>query len=548
VFDSKQNSDEPVLLGARLETASFAAFTQWVLTGPAVIILLFTALNYALPIVTKQDQSFYHEPVLIFALLRQCYQSPFLTAITLIPVLLFCWKFPSIGYQWKKNPSVHSLRWFVVFVCAVLVWRFTTHPFNAVTGQAHHVDRLLLIALLAAVIWRPIAVLPLLLFVHLMIWQFQLEIGPYSWAQQSMPIKVLLMFCAALFWSRLNSRIDAALVVYLVIVVVLGHYWAPGFGKLLLSWWSHGEVHNLLSNTYANGWLGFLSQSEISTIIKGFSQFDEWVVALTLILEIGAVVALLHRRLAIGILTLAILFHTGVFAASGIFFWQWIFVDAALLILIIRRSWQLPAGISMVRGFILSVSLIASSPLWARPVMLAWHDVSINYVYRFNLIDLDGTATAIPPSCFAPFEYPFTQSTFSYLSEVKSLPLTWGASTSLDLAVKLSAAKSEESIAELEQLLGSLWFDADRAELMDKFLMTFYKNTRSVGEKIFWFDMLPAPHQLWTGSCDGVLNKVEAQFIQIDRITSWFDGQNYREFNTKKIRSVNLRPLNGSEK
>ena len=172
--------------------------------------------------------------------------------------------------------------------------------------------------------------------------------------------------------------------------------------------------------------------------------------------------------------------------------------------------------------------------------MLAWHDTPVNYVYRFSLVDEFGKSVEAPPSCFAPFEYPFTQSTFSYLSEDAVLPITWGASNSREVAVALSSATSVAEVKEIELQRGTVQFNSERAEKMDIFLNKFFSSDRDSPTARYWFDYVKSPSQLWTKSCDLELEGGRSDKINIVRVTSWFDGKHYREIDSQLVRVVDL--------
>jgi len=246
------------------------------------------------------------------------------------------WYFRDIWRSWDVLEHGQLIRPFVTLTAAVLAWRFSTYNYNFYFNQGHLLDRLLLIGLVPLIWWRPVFVFPFLLLLCAVIWQFAIPLGQYSWAQQYMPIRLLTLFGATLLLTAITGRRLGNHYVFLACCLVMAHYWVPGVGKLAIDWTSQGHVYNLLPSTYANGWLGFLEPERISAIARAIARLDSLILFFTLLFQLGAIIALWRRQLLIALLCIYPLFHLAIFSLSGIFFWQWIIVEAALAVLVSR--------------------------------------------------------------------------------------------------------------------------------------------------------------------------------------------------------------------
>jgi len=462
-------------------------------------------------------------------------------------LIYFCIKLP-----WKNVCDPH-IRLFVLFVAFILVWRNSTYGYNYLLDASHHADRLLLIVLFLLSIWRP-CFLPLLFPpIWLLQGQFELDFTVYSIAQVSMPIKLLAAFCSVMVFVFLAKRKFNRVYIWLAVVVIMSHYWTAAYAKIVIRWHEFGEIHNLLAASYSGGWLDVFIGERISSVLQSFSKFDKFTVWFTLLFESAVIFALFSRFLLKTLLVLAVVFHIVIFLVSGIFFWQWILINAAFFYLLVyKREKAQPGEHDMSTGIqpaqplfpldlrtkITAAILIILSPQWIGAVRLGWHDSPISYVYEFRAYDSQDNHVVLTPAYFTPFEYPMTLNAIGFIADSKMLPITWGATMDIELAKQLSAVSVEEELDNIIEQHASINYDAAKADRLDKFVVEFVKNKQKNLDRKRWFDYFPAPLYLYTGRSTRQLSDLSIARVQIHRLTSWFDGKTYKRLDDTLVRKI----------
>ncbi len=511
-----------------------------ILVSLTQILLLFMVLDHLLISQTQLTEQGYQQTVLVLALITHHSAHPWLIALIVCAALVILWRYPAFLSPWKNLDSGHLIRLFVVFVAGILAWRFTTYDYNLYYGQAHYLDRILLLALLPLIYWRPLFIFPFIVILSVVIWQFAHPIAPYSWAQQYMPIRLMTLFGSAFIVTCITGKQRTMDFIFLTCCLVISHYWVPGVGKFQLDWFSHGHIYNLLPATYANGWLAFLHPDQLSAITSLVAEFDEVMIAFTLLLEWGALLVLWRKLTLLPFLCAAILFHLGVFFLSGIFFWQWIAIDTALILLLQqiqhRRIFNRPY-------FFLSILLIGGAPFWFKPVKLAWYDSPMSYTFRIEGLDSHGQRIPLPPAFFAPYDYQFTQSNFSYLVPRPSLGLVWGATRNYSLIQALNNAQTPGEVKTIELTKGKFRFNDSKGQQFDTFIQKFVGNFNQRGSKKTWLTPLKSPSQLWTLS-PGPTGFSSITQVRVYLISSLFQHGQYIEFGNELVREITI-PVKG---
>lgn len=509
-----------------------------------LIMLVYTGLDYLVIDGTRLSAYAYSQPFIASELISRVWISP--TIATLVSALLVLggWYFRQIWRGWKLLEHGLLFRQFITLTAAVLTWRFSSYDYNFYFNQAHLPDRLLLIALVPLIWWRPVFVFPFLFLLSTLIWQFAIPLGSYSWAQQYMPIRIITLFAATLLLSAITGRRYGNLYVFVCCCLVLSHYWVPGVGKLEIDWIGQGNVYNLLPTTYANGWLGFLEPEQVSAMARVIARFDPLILFFTLFFQLTAIVALWRRQLLIALLCIYPLFHLAIFSISGIFFWQWIMVEAALVVLL-SQLWSTEKGIFTWPHFILSVILIGGSSIWFKPVNLAWYDSNLSYTTRFEATGKSGARYRLPAAFFAPYQYPFILGNFSYLVDRSHLGMVWGASHNADIVEALRSAKYLGDVRKIEAAFGRNRFDADKADRFDNFVRRFTVNHNQRAARTVLPDWLDSPQQLWTFSRESAFQgQEEIREISVYLVTSLFSEGWYAEIDKEFLRMVGI-PLAG---
>ena len=507
-----------------------------------LLLTLYALLDRWLTRLTAIPERGYEEAFLVFELgkrlmsLNPAALASMLLMVGAIGVGLW---FRSLGPRWSSFTYGPLVRRLVVVIAFVLAWSYATYDYNFYFDQTHGVDRLILLALVPLLCWRPAFVFPFLLVLLPMLRQFDYPIGDYSWSEPVLLVRALMLFGALWLTRLVSGRIRTADFFFVLCCLVASFYWVPGLGKLDLYWIASDRLYYLLPATYANGWLGFLSPEAVARFTKAFSYLNTPMKIGTLLLEAGALFCLWRRSLLTGFLVGWIVLHIGIFFVTGIFFWKWITLDAAILVLFFTK--HRPRFEIFTRAhFVVSLILIGGATLWFKPVELAWYDARMSYTYRFEAVGTSGKTYTLSPRFFSPYDYQFTLSGFTYLSHQPRLSVAWGATRNRNVAEALNASTTPSEIWNLEREMGREGYDPRRSAAFDDFIREFVTNWCKHGGELRWWHLLQAPPQLWTFSPDAGPDEGEqiAKVIGYE-VTSLYDDSRYREIRKRRVRIIN---------
>jgi len=483
------------------------------------------------------DSSFLTADSIILRLISTAWEySPLVTLASLI-ILTTTTAYLALTAKWSDIAS-QPLRLFLLIVIAIVVWRNSTYEYNYIYDSAYHFDRLAIILLGLLCIWRPVFVLYVSLVTFIIQNQFLMPgVDSYSTAQVSMPIKIIFAFSMYFLYSHFISRKPEQLLIWTIAIIILAHYWVPAYQKYTIDWFKHGQIHNMMAASYAGGWLGFVSNSGMSSFIATLSKLNPLLMIITLIFETAVIIALLNRKLLIFLLFVAIVFHILVFVQSGICFWQWALIDAAFIHLLLRNKQSLPDNKILL---LLSFVLIGSSHLWSGAARLGWHDVPVSYNYFVDVTSESGEKIILPPSYFAPYEYSFSLGHLRHLSNESLPPISWGATHDLEFASSLSNAKTKQDVMSLLLERSVPVFDSSNAEKTDAFLTNYLQTKQLRSKTPFWFDYFSAPLYIYTGSSNRHPVDITIKRIEVRQRVSWFNGTELTILQDNVIRKIDI--------
>lgn len=505
-----------------------------------VLVAIFVVIDEVVRRVSNLGPSGYLQPSLLAELSRQTFLAVPLLAIAGVLVL---WKNRTLGPQWPRFDRGWSLRLPVGTAIVLLTWWFSAYDYNLFLGQGHWSDRALLVVLGGLALWRPIFTVPWLLMVTTIMQQFYYPIGGYSVAEQFQLVRVVELFTASLVIRFGTGRWRNSDFVVAMLSLLASAFFVSGLEKVRLGWLEVGAhvEFNLLA-TYSNGWLGTLSNESISGVARALAPLRWPLAAGTLFVELGSALILLGKRFLIPRLVLFIGFHIGVVGLTGIFFWRWIIFELVLIAFLKRDRLIDSLPIFGWPNVVVGMALVLLGPFWARPPALSWLEAPINYVYRFEAIDAAGQSGFLPPTFFEPYDSQFTLTDFGYLSRDVRLPLVWGAIRERDLAIALNAANSTDDLWAVESTYGTVQWDADRAASFDHFMTEFVSNWNRDSQRSGLIGKIQPPPQLLTFGHSGYSGPGPIDSLVVWQVTSFWDGEQYQEARTEKIRVVEIHP------
>ena len=441
--------------------------------------------------------------------------------------------------RWSDFDATGALRPFVIAVAAAAAWSFATYRYNLYFDQSHWADRLLLVALAAAALRRPAASLPLAFLAVAIAGQFQHPLGGYYPTHVILPVRLLVLLAAALVVWTAGARIRARDYYFVAILLVSSGYLLSGLKKLQLGWIGYGHIHHILLSTYANGWLGFLSEEQISAIARALAPLGPLLVAGVLALEIGILLIFSKRFVAIGLLIWGAAFHMAVFALSGILFWLWFLIDAGLAAVLALDPGGELRTLFTRRRFAASLALLPIAVVWFRPTPLSWFDAPLSYTYRFEGIGESGRRYSLPPSFFSPYEYEFTVGAFDAYVNAPLLTIRWGATADPRTAWALLEAETAAEALAVERSLGRMRAADATASRIDAFLQRWISAYNRRGHNRGPWSAIEAPLQLYTWpEPDSYVGQEKITTVEVLWVTTFFDGNRYDEIRQQTVRSI----------
>jgi hypothetical protein len=447
----------------------------------------------------------------------------------------------SPGPGWTDFEHGPRVRLLVTLQAAILAWVYALQDYNFLFDQGWPVDRLLVVAAVALVAFRPAFILPFLVLLLPLVWQLTWPIGGFSWAVPILPVRVLIL-CAAMWILRMvTSRVRTVDWIFVVCCTIAANYWASGVEKLRLGWLVTDRIGYLVPSTYANGWLGFLRVETADAITRAMLALNTPAKAATLLVECGAILILWRRAGARTVLFAVTGLHIAVFLLTGIGFWQWAVLNLLVVALFLSGDARVPELFTRSR-FALSLVLIAGATLWFRPVRLAWMDARATYTYRLEATTAGGRTVPLTPAFFTPYDYPFTLSGFRYLVDAPRLPLTWGATTP-SVALRLNDARTADAVLALETEVGHNDFDAARAAAFEDFVRRFVTSWERRDGRRGWYAPFSAPATLWTfPRADPDLEGDVIERATVHEVLSFFDDERYVEIRRIPVLVVQMQP------
>ena len=472
-------------------------------------------------------------------------------ALVLAGVLILV--LPRLRQGWAQFESGASLRWFIGLLTAILAWACSTYAYNAYYDQFHLTDRVALVLLAALVFWRPIFTLPFVACLWAVIWQFNYpSIGFYIQEAEFKPlVKILTLFSAAFLIRAVVSGRRMNDFLFLTLCLVAANFWVPGYGKLSIGWITHGHLYYMFVASYTHGWLAFLEPDTVVSITRILAVFD-WPMRIgTLLIEGGALFLFLHVRAAKWFLVFFTVLIGGFFLLFGFFFWKWMILHGALLILIFRQSDQASASrrrdLFTRRRFALSLVVIGASSIWFASPRLAWFDTPFANMTQYEAIGQSGATYDLPLSFFAPYNSHLAMAHFlPFLTPTPILTSPYGITYDRSLADTFLEARTPQDVIRIEGTrAGTSREDKAFAKQFDEFVrrtVTVSNRNAAVGRGSGFLSLIRPPSFLLTFAPGNPYRHEEPIVsVHVYRISSFFDGQNYTVFRRDLLRTIEIR-------
>jgi hypothetical protein len=408
--------------------------------------------------------------------------------------------------DWTAVDHGVVLRWVATPIVVISTWVGATYEFNFFVDQWHAADRFLLVALAVGAWFRPIVLVAFVLQARLIAEQFAVPFG----ALASQNISELLMICllvivAMYAVAAVVGTTESSGVMLVLATVVATHFFLPGFAKLRLGidWFTDNEIGNFAWNSYVAGWMGG-GDGGWARSVSSVARTLRLPIALgTVLIEVGAIVAVLHRRLLRWWLPAWVVFHLSIFVMSGFLLLEWIVVEVVLFVVLTRRSlvdW-LSRNDTPARALLAVGLVVVAGPIIYHPPTLAWFDSRVSYAYEIEAVGESGAAYHVSLSEMAPYQQDFGF-VFAQFRERPELVRGYGAIGDVWLFEQLQAVEDFDDIDALEAIDDpTSEFTRDQSEQM---VLRWFDHANAHGDPS-WFP-LGAPAKYWVGRPDDVFD------------------------------------------
>ena len=313
-------------------------------------------------------------------------------------------------WHWSHVPESFSVRLLSIVIAAGLCWKATTKDIDPVFADPCWAERITLPFLVAAIWLSPAFVLAV---VYLLTHPFRL------WEHHStFPMRVLLAVAGYLACAGIALCIaptlfrDSAVFFFFVTTIQISHYLITALAKAWLgpapsSWVTDNRLHHLVATSYSWGWAKFLPWHVWRRVIGAVKLVEKPMQLAAFSLELFAPIAMVHPYAAIGFSLAWGGFHIGVFALSGLLFWDWTFANIAIAAAI----FCLPASVaahaygwqSLIACFVFLVVFPLRHKLW-KPMPLGWWDTPFTQRMHWIAVGESGTRYGVYNNFMCPNE------------------------------------------------------------------------------------------------------------------------------------------------
>lgn len=447
--------------------------------------------------------------------------------------------------SWRDD-ELGKLRVIFASSALVLAWSYGLYPYNHYLGQAHLLDRALVVGLAVLVVRHPAFFPPFVWALVVVLGQFKQPLG-YSWTDIDLVVDASSILVGALVLRALGLM-RAQGVVFALLVLIGAQYFDAARLKHVISptgfeWALENDIANLWVSSHLNGWLPDLSADTVLAIARFVSSVAVPLQLATLVLEAAPLVMLFSRRLTIVVLLALVAMHLGILAASGIFFWKWAVLCCAVALALYRfgRDWLQPRWMALVVA-----PLIFMGGKWADVGNgLAWWDTRISQYHQLWAVTDDGQRFRLDEHDLAPYDKTIAQDRFFYLHDEPNYTRTLGAATGGYRQYRtIQDAASVERVEQLiERAKGK--YDEKRAKRFDRFVRDFLRsrNARKDDLLVRFLAFISPPMHIGHRAPSPQRLPRDKKVVQVDVVFRevWFDGKALHDLGEKTVREIALK-------
>ena len=393
----------------------------------------------------------------------------------------------------------------------VAAWYGAAYEFNFMLGRWHVIDRTLVVALAVAAIAHPLFLLPFVLQTQIVASQLLLSFGAATARGADRLVIVAILVIATTWLLVMASGDDDTSPGLLLLVMAIGaHFFVPGRAKIGLDWATTTDLQNFAYSSYTTGWRGAGDGGWARSLASSMRTMRWPLIIGTMIVEVGAGVAVFHRRLVRWWLPCWIGLHAAIFAVSGFWLFGWFVVELGLLLVLWRRDlveWT-ARNDTLARGAIAVVVVVVFGSAVFSPPRLGWLDAPVSYGYEIEAVGVSGATYHVPLDEFGEAQQDLVF-LFARFADHPPVVAGYGATAGSDFYDRLGRIRSFAELRELEQTFTPV-SEAERAT-SERLVLRWVDHVNESNGKP-WFLISP-PSRFW-------VDRPEPTFDRGERLAS----------------------------
>lgn len=480
---------------------------------------------------------------------------------------MFLWIVPCLALApfWRWDPAAQGegLRVLATALSAMLAWQAATRDVDPVVGETRAFSRLLAVAAAAGVYASPAFLLGagFLFTTPFGLWQHHAAL-PMRLLQALMAHAVLVPLAAPAALVPLASPPaapaglfrDPAVAVFFVLTMVISHYLITALAKGMLgpkwhSWVTENRLHHLAASAYSWGWARFLPWTAWRRVIASLKRVEKPLQTAAFALELLSPLALLHPRAAIGFCLAWAGFHMGVFAVSGLLFWDWVVADLAVACAVALLPAPVadqvfgPASVGAALLFMLAFPL--RHKLW-KPMPLGWFDTPFTQRVHWRVRGASGREYGLYNDFMCPHERLYGKVHGCFLAPVPVVTYHLGEVWKHDLRDAIRAAGPDLGrLEEVRRRFGITPRCAERTERHLAYLrLFFHRLNRGARKHVLprWLRWLKAPGDqiYYWGDLPPYRGQEIAAQVSLHYREEYFDGEALRRLREEVLAEIEI--------
>ena len=520
---------------------------------PLILFVFYIAHNGLLFFSNINEEVYFNKVIFLGAL--SDYKFLFLL-LTVIIILIFHKIFK---ISWNGINEEKPVKILILIVAGTLMYKFSTYDFNYYYNSSHYIDRLILIFLYLSLWISPYFLYAFVVYLLVLIRQFELPLGAYSYTDIMPLIDILILFVSFLIIKQFK-KIDIKPFIILAVSLHASNYFIPATAKLEISpdlyqWVFYNNISNLFVSSYINGWLNSLSEKTILEIASIINFFNTPLLLFSFMIQFISIFIFFKEKLTFIILVLFEILHIGIFLASGIFFYKWIILNLGFIIFLRQLSSKTKAQLFNIKVAFLFVILVIFSPLYFTPQSLAWYDTKINNYFDVYVTDIDKKSFKLGRNFFSPYDKIFAQNRFLYTLDKPIVTTTYGTIGKENLfysdknlkglfqkKIDNKGERDFDLFNSIENILisdiqnfqkskGTNQFSIEKSETLKKFLTTYFTNLNNSSKKNYFFEYIGFPYHIYSNNFSNYNNE------KINRIDLIYNLTYYNGFEIINLKS-----------